>query len=1033
MKKEVKEGYECLSSGSKKLLADCLGRAGFSFPEKAAANFLSFRKKLESPGRFDAIFSALLRCFDPDRALNNLLRFAKEKSLTFWNEFCENPQALDTYLAVFSGSQYLTETIFNQWEQLQKEWCRWFQPCTEDFIRADLDKRLARSDSAITYLNAIKQFKDYWFLNIGTRDLLRLDPTPTVLERLSLVAEICLGAIYDHCYRELEEKYGTPMEVDDQGEKKQSAGIIIGMGKLGGQELNFSSDIDLIFIFSSEKGKTERKSRETDAASLTAKEISNQEFFTLLAQKITRVIGKELNIFRVDLDLRPEGKSGAITQCLTGAEIYYESWGQTWERMAMIKARPVAGDRELGELFLQTIHPFVYRKYLDESSFNEIRSMRDRIRHKLGEEENGRPVDVKLGDGGIREIEFIVQTFQLIYGGKIPQLETRSTIEALVELGRQGLLPAEEVEALDHAYFFLRDIENRLQMLEGRQTHHLPMKESEQNALARKMGGDNKKSRDSLMHLYQQHTQQVKNIFNKLFTPAPPPSEKPGKRKQSKDLSLPARPAEEEQVIESFKNPDKIRSLIALLKEGHTYEYPSQRSRELFDSLFNILLVQVKSQPDPELALNRFEEFARGFGAREALFGFLLENRPILEYLIMVLGTGGILCERLIQYPDFLYLISGSDAFWEEKSAFRMRREIEEQLQRTTATEERLELLAKYKMEEEFRIGFRLLVKNPDPLPIFEELSFLAQHYLEQISFLAFEEISPQDSRSLAKQLAIVAVGKFGSKEIDFGSDLDIVFVSSEADDSTFFHKICRKIIKLSQTITKYGIPYRIDLDLRPYGKSGPLVSSLSGFQTYYYKTAKPWERMAWVRSRVISGKGDLFCQIHRSIKDFVYGQGLEKREILEIELIWKKVHQEKTTNQKGRVSLKFGSGGLFDLEFITQLLQLKHGSSFPDVQRSHTYQALLALEQNKCILPATAKRLKEAYLFLRNLESRLRLTQNQPGDWIRLNDEQWENLSKRMRIYPDAEKNSGKCLRETFRKITANIKQIKSEMDSLL
>jgi glutamate-ammonia-ligase adenylyltransferase len=570
-------------------------------------------------------------------------------------------------------------------------------------------------------------------------------------------------------------------------------------------------------------------------------------------------------------------------------------------------------------------------------------------------------------------------------------------------------------------------------MLEDRQIHHLPMKESEQTALARKMGVDNKRSVDSFMHLYQQHTQQVKNIFDKLFTPVPPPADRPSRRKQDKETLSPAWSPKEEQAVESFKNPDKIRSLISLLKEGHTFEYPTQRSRELFDSLLNTLLVQVNSQPEPELALNRFEEFARGFGAREALFGFLLENRPILEYLILVLGTGGILCERLIQYPDFLDLISGSDTFWEEKSAFQMRKEIEEQVQKATSIEEKLELLAKYKMEEEFRIGFRLIVKNPDPLPIFEELSVLAQLYLEQVSSLAFDDILPQDNLSLAEQFAIVAVGKFGGKEIDFGSDLDVVFVTSESENSPFFHKICRKIIKLSQTITKYGIPYRIDLDLRPYGKSGPLVTSLSGFQTYYHKSAKPWERMAWIRSRVISGKGDLFCRIHESIKDFVYSKSLARKEISEIELIWEKVHQEKTTNQKGRVSLKFGSGGLFDLEFITQLLQLKHGNSFPDVQRGHTYQALLALEQNECIPPTTAKRLKEAYLFLRSLESRLRLTQNQPGDWISLNDEQWENLSKRMRIYPDSEKNSGKCLRETFKNVTTNIKQIKSEIDSLL
>lgn len=1044
LKKKFKKicEYCSLKEITREKVAVYMESVGFSLPEKAARDLISLKEKLKGFNDWESILPMIFLSFDPDRALDNLLRFSDQISPPFWNSFAGNQDALDVYFAVFSGSQHLTDILLGQWDELCRFWSRWYLPCDEFSIKSDLEKRIEDAEGTSAVLDAVRCFKNRWYLNIGARDLLRLDSTEIVMRRLSLVADICLDVIYDLCYRELEKKHGTPMEVDEGGREKKSTGVILGMGKLGGEELNFSSDIDLIFLYSSDKGETfalKETTRFSSAfLSVHPRGIYNHEFFTLLAQKITRIIGQKLKIFRVDLDLRPEGRSGAITQPLSGAEIYYESWGQTWERMAMIKVRPVAGDGELGKRFLETIRPFVYRKYLGESAFDEIRMMRNRIKEKFLLEKKDRPENVKLGDGGIREIEFIVQAFQLLYGGRIKKFQTPVTLRILRELSHHGMLPAAEAEDLRFAYLFLRDTENRIQMLHGQQSHLLPCDCREQVALSKKMGlimPGNAGRWISFMKQYRFHTEKVKEIFNKLFTTSSPPTPRLPQRKSYQDKFSLSLSQEEQLTDKSFKNPDKIRSLVSLLKNGPPFEYPTLKAKELFDRLLPSLLVQIKSQPEPERILIRFEEFTRGFGAREVLFSFLLENKPILELLIRILGTGGILCERLVQFHGFLDLISRSDTFREEKSLLQMRKEIKKIIPVTSSTGEKLDLLAKYKVEEEFRIGFRLITKDPEPLPIFEELSHLAQLYLERIFFLACQEVFPDDPSLLAGKIAIIALGKFGGKELDFGSDLDIVFVSLESEekeDSVCCHRVCQKIMELSQTVTRYGVPYRIDLDLRPFGSSGPLVVSLSGFQKYYREKARSWERMAWIRSRVIGEEREGISQIQDIIADFVYNRGLDETVLYEIEQVWRQVHREKRASRKGRVNLKFGSGGLFDLEFITQLFQLKWGAVFPDIRQAHTFKALSALERSGCLPAETVEKLKNAYVFLRNLESSQRLTHDYSGDWIGLSDEQWEILSKRMRIYPHSTNKSGKYLQKTFQAVTADINRIKSDIGIL-
>ncbi len=489
-----------------------LASAGCRRPEQAAKNIGLLAPDAASRSSLETIlptfFAALGRLPDPDLALNNLERFAQKVLNRHFllGLFRDNPRILHLALTIFGSSQFLSDILVRQPQLF--EWLLEpgviHRPKSKEELAEEAQRIVAGAPTLERKWHALRRFKSQEILRIGLQDLVGRQNLVGITEELSNLADVSLETVYQFCRSDLVRRHGAPKLAGDLGRRRDCQFVVLGMGKLGGRELNFSSDIDLIFVYE-EDGETAG----ADAGSAGC--LSNQEFFRKLGEMLVRGMSEaspEGHLYRVDLRLRPEGRTGAIASTLRSCEIYYESWGQTWERQALIKARPVAGDQPLGDAFLRMVAPFVYRQSLDLTALDEIRAMKDRINLSVAQDQRARR-NVKLGYGGIREIEFLVQGIQLLHGGKNPWVREPNTLRALHRLAGQGVLADPDYEALVRAYTFLRRLEHRLQILHDRQTHTLPEDPHDIHSLGRRMGYQPPEHPDAgaaLLTDYERHT-----------------------------------------------------------------------------------------------------------------------------------------------------------------------------------------------------------------------------------------------------------------------------------------------------------------------------------------------------------------------------------------------------------------------------------------------------------------------------------------------------------------------------------------------
>ncbi|MGH7369868.1 MAG: bifunctional [glutamate--ammonia ligase]-adenylyl-L-tyrosine phosphorylase/[glutamate--ammonia-ligase] adenylyltransferase, partial [Candidatus Methylomirabilaceae bacterium] len=606
-----------------------LAAAGCQHPEAAQRN-LERLAGSSHRGGLRSILPLLLdrlgNLSDPDMALNNLERYAEavlDRGFLF-SLFRDSPKSLDLALTIFGNSQYLSDILLRfpqdfQW-LLQPGLLR--RPKSKAEVSEELAVMVARAKGPERSWAALRRFRMREILRIGLQDLLGNLDLPGVTQQLSHVADVALQRAHEICWSDLVRRHGSPRCASALGDK-ECAFTIIGMGKLGGGELNFSSDIDLLFVYEAE-GET--AGAPAPSGTIIGR-VGNHEFFTRLGEDLIKTIGEvtpDGRVFRVDMRLRPDGRAGALVYSLRGYELYYESWGQAWERMALIKARPVAGDRALGKTFLRLVEPFVYRASLDYSAIAEVRAIKDRIDASLeiGEESFRH---VKLGYGGIREIEFIVQTFQILYGASDRWLRESNTVRALERLAERGYLTAEEHASLAKAYTFLRMVEHRLQILHHLQTHTLPEDQDELAKLARRLGYSPNRSPDpaaDLLHDYRRHIETVRQIYDQLL-------KEPARR----DDAEPSHPlarffagiAGEEQARQSLaevgiEDSDRaVRGLLAL-RDGPPFRHTTANGRRALAALAPTLLLALKEAPDPDLALLHFERFIEAVGSASAFF-----------------------------------------------------------------------------------------------------------------------------------------------------------------------------------------------------------------------------------------------------------------------------------------------------------------------------------------------------------------------------------------------------------------------------
>jgi [glutamine synthetase] adenylyltransferase / [glutamine synthetase]-adenylyl-L-tyrosine phosphorylase len=969
-------------------------------PEAGWKNLVALASHAQFEKLYPDFFKVLLKLVssshNADMALHNFERFSEKISDKdyLYTQLTESPPLLEALVFLFSGSQILTDAMLK--EPSYVDWLS--RPETlgnsksKDMLMRDFYEMAGEEFQSKNIFSALRKFKKREYIRIGLRDLLGKVEFQETVEDISNLADVCLQAAYEHADRELRKKFGTPVYQDANEDWIESEFAILGMGKLGGSELNYSSDIDLIYIYTSSQGET----RPAEEGDTSLRSISNHEYFTKLALEISKSLNEitsDGNVFRVDLELRPDGKSGEIVNSLTSSEVYYESWGRTWERQALIKARVSAGSENLGKEFFERIEPFIYRRSLDFEAIEEIKSMKHKINRSLkGKHSKG---NIKLGFGGIREVEFFIQAYQLLLGGRDKSLRVRDSLGAMKTLYEKNIITEEDHDRLRKAYIFLRNLENRVQITFGLQTYLLPDNETDLAVLARKMRipGDNQKAlADNLMGEYGKHTQIVGTMFAEQFV-------EKEKREAAETLSGEWNRSRigEEQFSESslaeipfLPDPKRAYRFLESFRDGAQFSHPSVHSIQEFYSIIPKILQQCRRVPQPDSAIENLCKFVEATGARESYLNLFQENEKFLELLLILFGSSGMLSQILIRRPDLVDVLTDMDSIYRYKQADKIQEDLNRALKNSKNFESKSLVVRRIKQEEELRIGVRYLIKEADLAGTLEDLSNLADVFLETVYQIACEELEKKSESFGLRNFCIIGMGKQGGHELNFGSDLDVLLVYDEGESdpppqgfASYYSSLSQMIYKLTSEMTSAGYAYKIDTELRPEGDAGVLVLSVQGYEKYFESRARIWEQQALVRARFVAGNAEVGKKFIESAHKFVYQDKFEYESLIEITRLRERMELELAKESTKGKNVKLGFGGLADIEFAVQILQLMHGKKFPRLRQTNTLSALRNFVALGLVDQDMAEELQGNYLFLRNLECVLRIIRTTPTNTL--------------------------------------------------
>jgi len=819
------------------------------------------------------------------------------------------------------------------------------------------------------------------YLRIGVNDLAGRYPVDVTMTELSALAAGAFAAACDWARHTLREQYGEFRSGAGQARHSapgtQDSFVVLAMGKLGGGELNFSSDVDVMYVCASDDGATRGGPRGT---------LEARAYYARLAELITRAL-QEVTAsgfaFRVDLRLRPDGINGPIVNPLHDALLYYESYGQTWERTAMIPARPIAGSLELGEQFLREIRPFVYRRYLDYATVADIKVMKQRVETELGQKARG---NVKLGRGGIREVEFVAQVLQLINGGRDERVRGRGSLPTLARLVECGYLPTDEGAELAAAYRFLRNVEHKIQIVHQRQTHVVPKDEREQETLARRLGYSGAAAAVQLWRDLDRHGERVRRAFEKLFYEPAEETRRAGDADTAQLLhNLDAREVSVQRLGElGFSDPASSYDNLLLLRDGPASARARPRRKKALYELAPALLGTILRSADPDLALQNMATFVSTIGARTSFLALFKENPGTLRMLVALFGGSQFLANSLIRHPEQLDTLVRADLVRVHRSAADLDAELARTLPADGDFEDALDALRRFRNQEFLRVGINDLQSLLEPGEVSRELTTLAEVCLRRATPIATQSVCARFGwKRLPGELVVLGMGKLGSAELNYNSDLDLIFVYDAPASLTTaqeqFSRVAQRLITVLQTTTREGIVYRIDTRLRPSGKSGPLVSSLEGFRRYHVSSAQVWERQALIKARPVVGDPALADAVAAIVTAFVYRAPLTADEAREIRRLRQRMERELARESHERINIKTGRGGLVDVEFVTQMLQLSYAADEPRLRVRNTLDALHALHEIGVLPDDDHALLTDGYRFLRRVENALRLAHDRP------------------------------------------------------
>src|SRR5436189_5875151 len=768
---------------------------------------------------------------------------------------------------------------------------------------------LSGDSAAENNFGALRFWKGREMTRVAVRELAAVAPLEETTGELSQIAEICLRRVFDFWDAELRQRYGSP--------KAEFA--IVALGKLGGGELNHRSDVDLLFLYSDEGQLTPH--------------LSYHEFFNRLGNKILETFSTPHSaglLFRVDLRLRPEGSAGPLARSLESMEHYYAGFGETWERIALIKARGIAGSRELAYDFLRLHQPFIYPKSAAPDLLEEIANIKHRIeRDVVGPEKLER--DVKLGRGGIRDIEFIVQTLQLIHGARNPFLQESSMLKALRALRELDLLPHDEVLTCDNTYRFLRRVEHRLQIEAEQQTHIVPR---EAETLRRLAPSLRFRSSEDFTAAFQEKMRAVRPIFQRIVSGT---STGPARSPEANDLEI-------------FSDQKRATKALSALVQGAAGFHIAPRTRQVFRKLRPDLLGWLAKTADPDATLNQFVRLVEGYGLRSLFFELLVANPRLLELVIKTFDASRFAIELLIRRPQLLEDITRDPTFGEPRS-------VAENLKRLDslgADANNLNPVRAYRQRQLLRIILRDVLGLIQPAATFAELSDVAEACLVFVANLLANE-----------NLTVIALGKFGGREISYGADLDVLFVGDDV-------RAAQNLMIAMAQPTAEGNIWALDARLRPEGEKGPVVCSLETYESYYAGRAQPWELQALIRARGVSGSlQSEFMEIAKR----AWSRACQDADVfIKIDDMLERIRRERGSGSDF-LDLKTGSGGIIEAEFLVQALQIRE-----NIWEQNWERAVDGLHEQRHLDSGEVAKLKSSYAFLRRCELVLRRYDDRGG-----------------------------------------------------
>jgi glutamate-ammonia-ligase adenylyltransferase len=816
------------------------------------------------------------------------------------------------------------------------------EPLEAEALAAKLDVELAAApeDDAARVL---REFKYRCLARVTVRDCcaerVPLARSGETLSELTALAEVLLDRALRVARARVEARHGPPTWRDAQGNPMPGAFVVLGLGKLGGEELNYSSDVDLVYVHDAV----------ADAAS-GPQELAPADYFTRVAQELARLVATETEhgfLYRIDLDLRPEGSLGPVVVSDVQLGTYYETAADHWEKVAFMKARPVAGDLALGWRAVRAVHPMIYRTAIDYAGVRRIRELKERI----GRERSGDTLgfDVKLDPGGIRDVEFAVQALQLLHGGRIEQLRDRSTQRTLARLAEVRVLPAATASALLDAYRFLRRVENRLQMENEQQLHRVPAAPAARERLARAMGfggGDALARFDAALDAERRRVLEAASRFQSLGDPA--------------------------SILELFARHQP--RLLAL---------PATRS--MLEALAEAFARAIASSSDPELALANLDRFVEGVGARRFYYELLLDRPELVERLTALFAASRFLSTDLARHPRLIepvfadpnVLLLSREALRADLAALRAELAADGDLERE------LDALRRFQHRQVMNVGL-LDVGGRVPRAACEmALTDIAEVTLE--AGLELARGRPGEAAAEAARFLVVGMGKLASRELSYGSDLDLIFLydlAAGAEDRVLEAqehcvRLAQRLIAVIETPTTEGACYEVDARLRPSGSQGSLVTSLAALRAYHEAHGQVWERQALLRARAVAGDPGA-AEAFEAIRLEIVSRELPPDAAAEIHRIRQRMEAELADESGGRRDLKRGRGGLLDVENAVQYLQLRHGRDHPELlEVTRTEVQIERLAALGLLAPRHADALREGWEFLGRLASRLRIVEN--------------------------------------------------------